>query len=229
LFDLDGTLLDIDVSVFLREYFAALGPVIAAMAGTPDPRDALSAIVASTDTMCEPHPGRTNREVFHERFLELTGVDLDEPESARRVERFYAETFPSLGKAHGPQPGGATAVLAAHASGRAVALATNPIFPRSAVDERMRWAGLEQAWFRVVTSYENMRACKPQVEYFEQTAEMLGIEPEECLMVGDDPTLDFGAARIGMRTFYVGTDPDVDSTWRGTLSDLALLLERLES
>jgi FMN phosphatase YigB (HAD superfamily) len=169
LFDLDGTLLDIDIDAFLRGYFSALGPVVATLGTSADPHSALKAVLASTDTMCRPHPGRTNREVFHERFLELTGVDLDEPVAAAAIARFYSESFPPLGEGHGPRPGGIDAVHAARHSGRRVALATNPIFPRAAVDERMRWAGLAQEWFDVVTSYENMRACKPQIEYFEQT------------------------------------------------------------
>ncbi len=140
LFDLDGTLLDIDIDSFLREYFSALGPVLAQLAGTADPAVAIRAILASTDTMCEPHAGRTNRDVFHERFRALTGVDLDEPETAGAVRRFYAEVFPTLQRTHGPRPGGSAAVGAAREAGLAVALATNPIFPRAAIDERMRWA-----------------------------------------------------------------------------------------
>ena len=154
--------------------------------------------------MCEPHAGRTNRDVFHERFRALTGVDLDEPETAGAVTRFYAEVFPTLQRTHGPRPGGSAAVGAAREAGLAVALATNPIFPRAAIDERMRWAGLRQEWFDLVTSYENMHACKPASDYFAQTAELLGVRPDECLMVGDDPNLDLAADRIGMSTYYVG-------------------------
>jgi len=228
LFDLDGTLLDIDLAAFLRGYFTALGPVVASLSEHTDATGALEAVLASTDAMCRHHPGRTNRAVFHERFLALTGVDLDEASCAERVARFYSETFPALGEGHGPRSGGVDAVHSARRSGRAIALATNPIFPRAAVDERMRWAGLEQPWFDVVTSYENMSACKPQLEYFEQTAALLGVEPAECLMVGDDADLDLAAANAGMSTYYVGEDRSARSTWRGSLAELALLLDELE-
>ncbi len=36
--------------------------------------------------------------------------------------------------------------------------------------------GLDQDSFRVVTSYENMHACKPQPEYFLETAALLGVD-----------------------------------------------------
>jgi len=228
LFDLDGTLLDIDLDGFLREYFSALGPVLAELTGSTVPADAISAVIESTNAMCMPHPGKTNRDVFHGRFLDLTGTDLDDPVIASAVNRFYAETFPSLRGAHQPREGGIAAVHAAIDAGFTTGLATNPIFPRAAIDERMRWAGLEQEWFELVTSYENMGACKPQPEYFVQAASMLGLPTAECLMVGDDPSLDMTASRAGMRTFFVG-DGDVDADWTGSLEDLADLLRRLGS
>ncbi len=229
LFDLDGTLLDIDIDSFLREYFSALGPVLARLAGTVDPADGIRAVLASTETMCEPHPGRTNRDVFHERFRALTDVDLDEPEPAGAVERFYAEVFPALQRTHGPRPGGCAAVGAAREAGLVVALATNPIFPRAAIDERMRWAELRQEWFDVVTSYENMHACKPASDYFAQTASLLEVRPEECLMVGDDASLDLAADRIGMSTYYVGAQSGVAGTRRGSLDELARYIGELAS
>jgi len=228
LFDLDGTLLDIDLDAFLREYFSALGPVLSELTGSAEAGGAISAVIESTDEMCRPHPGQTNRQVFHRRFLELTGADLDEATVAGAVERFYVEDFPALRGTHGPRAGGISAVLAAIEAGLATGLATNPIFPRAAIDERMRWAGLQEEWFQVVTSYENMHACKPQSEYFAETSSLLGIPAAECLMVGDDPVLDMSATRAGMRTFFVG-DGDVDADWTGTLEDLVDLLGRLDS
>jgi len=225
LFDLDGTLLDIDLDGFLREYFSALGPVLADLTGS-QPADAISAVIECTNAMCMPHPGKTNRQVFHTRFLDLTGIDLDDAVIASSVDRFYAETFPSLRGEHRPRQGGIAAVRAAIDAGFTTGLATNPIFPRAAIDERMRWAGLEQEWFELVTSYENMSACKPQPEYFVQAASMLGLPAAECLMVGDDRSLDMTASRAGMRTFFVG-DGDVDADWTGSLEDLADLLRRL--
>ena len=60
LFDLDGTLLDIDLDSFLGDYFGALGPVLAKITGLPA-RSALGALRHATNAMFEPHPGRTNR------------------------------------------------------------------------------------------------------------------------------------------------------------------------
>ena len=194
LFDLDGTLLDIDLGRFLREYFTALGPVVAEVLGLEDPQDGLKVVLAGTDAMSLPHPGRTNREAFNARFHELTQTDLNLEEYALPFERFYRDVFPGLRRDFGPMRGARGALQSCHELGHRVAIATNPIFPRSAIDERMRWAGISDVEVHVITSYEEMHATKPDASYFAETAAMLGVEPGDCLMVGDDRSLDMPAA-----------------------------------
>lgn len=228
LFDLDGTLLDIDLDGFLRAYFLALGPVVGGLSRTVAPREAIAAVLSSTDAMCRPHPGETNRAVFNATFAAATGVDLGDACAVKVIDAFYRDQFPALQGSHGPRRGGLGAVRAALDSGLLTALATNPIFPRAAVDERMRWAALEQEWFDLVTSYENMHACKPHKAYFLEVAAALDVPPTDCLMVGDDPTLDMSAAEAGMKTFYVAQGDGAGSDWRGSLDDVAALLAALD-
>jgi FMN phosphatase YigB (HAD superfamily) len=227
--DLDGTLLDIDLGEFLGDYFAALGPVIAGLAVGISPKSAVAAVNEATDAMHATHVGKSNREVFNEVFLSLTDVVLDSPRVAAAVDEFYSCAFPLLKKGHTAMRGASEAVLAARQAGLLTALATNPIFPRAAIDERIRWAELDQEWFDVITSYEVMEACKPSPRYFEQVASMLNVDPASCLMVGDDPELDLPASEAGMMTFYVG-HRDVDSAERrGALRELPLLFGELLS
>jgi len=74
-----------------------------------------------------------------------------------------------------------------------------------------------------------MHATKPLSGYYSQTARMLGVDSRNCLMVGDDRTLDMAAADIGMRTFYVGNAPIPAADYSGSTADVASLLERLVS
>ncbi len=226
LFDLDGTLLDIDLSSFLDEYFQALGPVLARLTGS-DPQQALDALMRATAAMCEPHDGRTNADVFNETFTSITGVDLSAHRAADSVETFYRDVFPSLKSTHGPRPGAHECVASARALGLRTALATNPIFPRAAIMERLRWAELDESCFDVVTSYEDSEACKPLPRYFRQVSEQLDVSTAQCLMVGDDPVLDMAAADVGMQTFLVDAPPDAAWRWSGSLADLRGLLERI--
>ena len=221
LFDLDGTLLDIDLDAFLPVYFGALGPVIANLTGST-PSAAIRAVMDSTNAMMLPHPGTTNRQTFDARFIELTGVDLEHEDGL--ITEFYTKVFPTLGSGLGPTDGARRAVQTAIDAGLLVTVATNPIFPAAAVSERIRWAGLGDIAFSLVTTYEIMHACKPDPAYFHETALMLGVDTSECLMVGDDAMLDMGAAKAGMATFFVGATGGETADYRGNLNELAELL-----
>lgn len=222
LFDMDGTLLDIDLGSFLRRYFAGLGRIAAvSFPGI----DVLPAILASTTTMQETHPGRTNREVFYADFRARTGLDLEEHWPV--FERFYQEVFPTLHDSEGPHAGARLVVETALGLGMRVAIATNPIFPQVAQRTRLGWAGLDDLDLPVVTSYEHMHACKPDPAYFLETAALIGADPRACIMVGDDRSLDLAAGDVGMHTFYVGGEAGAHADWSGSLTDLAALLPRV--
>lgn len=222
LFDLDGTLLDLDLEDFLGRYFEALEVASLPLATDVSPAALMRGLKTAVGMMMQPHPGRTNRDVFFESMRSLTGVDLEHNWGV--YERFYAEVFPTLQGSARPAAGGREAVLSALRLGMEVAIATNPIFPREAIMTRLAWAGLADLDLPVITTYEVMEATKPLAGYFRQTAEMLGVHPADCLMVGDDRRLDLPAADVGMRTYYVGADPDAASHMRGTLHELAALL-----
>jgi len=227
LFDLDGTLLDIDLQGFLRDYFGALGPAMVGLAPDRSPEDVVAAVISGTEAMSAPHAGQTNAAAFHARFLELTGVDLDAPSAEAVIDEFYATRFPELRKSYRAHAGADVVVRAARDAGCRVALATNPIFPRAAIAERARWAGLDIADFDFVTTYEVMHATKPRAEYYREIATVLGVSPSECLMVGDDALLDLPAGDVGMTTWYVGRQSAAPSDWSGPLRDLARVLPAL--
>ncbi len=225
LFDLDGTLLDIDMGAFLRRYFDALAETVAQLVPAGQVENAMQALNDATEAMIRPHPGVTNKDVFHREYLRLTGVDIDA--NADVFSRFYEERFPSLGGGTGPVAGAEEALAAAEEIGLRIAIATNPIFPLRAVEHRLSWAGIDPSRAHAITAYECMHACKPLRAYFDETAQMIGVEPRDCLMIGDDPILDMSAVDSGMATFSVGEAPSPHATYRGTLEDLPDLLERI--
>ncbi len=222
LFDLDGTLLDIETDRFMERYFAALRAVrVPGHDGS-----VFKAVWVATEAMMDRHPGVTNEDAFWARFLEMSGGSRDDFEPT--FETFYRDVFPSLRGSAGPRAHAREAVTTALEAGFAVAVATNPLFPRVAIEHRIGWAGLADLLDRVhVTTYENATATKPLPAYFEETAAALGARPDECLMVGDDAELDLPAAKTGMRTFYVGPDPMAPAGDRGDLGDLVEMLGRL--
>ncbi|MDA3937062.1 MAG: HAD family hydrolase [Actinomycetota bacterium] len=225
LFDLDGTLLDIDLEMFLAAYYRELVPVITTVVPSIASDAAIPALENSVRAMMVPHPGRTNEEAFQARFLEITGHDIHDDREP--FDRFYAEVFPDLKGTAGPAAGARECVETALDLGLRVAVATNPIFPLAAIEHRLAWAGLDDLNVHAITSYESSCATKPHAEYYRETARRIEVDPLECLMVGDDRALDLAAADIGMRTFYVGSDENAVADYRGDLTQLTALLTQL--
>lgn len=226
LFDLDGTLLDIDIDAFIRRYFSRLGPVVARVAGGGiTPEQAIDVVMRATQAMMKPHPGKTNQTAFDDAFVQLTGADL--ALAYEEFLRFYETVFPTLGNGLGPVAGAVEAVECSLGLGLRVAIATNPIFPEVAIRQRMAWAGLSDLDIPLVTTFELMHSCKPSPAYFLETAALLGVEPADCLMVGDDPGLDLPAANVGMSTYAVGSIRQAEATYNGSLLELPQLLQRL--
>ena len=85
-----------------------------------------------------------------------------------------------------------------------VILATNPIFPDSAVESRLSWIGLNTSDFDDITTYTNCSFSKPNPKYFASILEKHGLQPEECLMVGNNVGEDIlPAAAVGIPTLLI--------------------------
>lgn len=225
LFDLDGTLLDNDMDVFLPHYFELLTARVAHIL----PADRFIAhLMQATEIMMANDGRATNEEVFAAAFYPLAGRSRREVEPV--LMAFYAEDFPKLRRYTRRKPQARRAVQQAFDLGCDVVVATNPLFPATAVQQRLEWAGVADFQYQLVTTYENSRAAKPNLRYFEQILETIDCPPGAALVVGDED-MDMVAAHLGCHTFLVpGPRTDLSPTTpepahRGTLADLNALLK----
>lgn len=95
----------------------------------------------------------------------------------------------------------------------AVAITTNPIYPQSAILERLEWAGLSSFIneFSLITHSDNMHFSKPHPAYYAEVIARIGIESDEAFMVGDSPTNDIEPAnKMGLCTFHVTDSNTLD-------------------
>jgi len=77
---------------------------------------------------------------------------------------------------------------------------------RTQVERKLAVLGLRDA-FQVVVTPDAGRAPKPHPDIFIQAAASIGLEPDQCLMVGDDLEADILPARqLGMKAFHVVRD-----------------------
>lgn len=199
LFDLDGTLLPMDQDKFVKSYFGLLAKKMAGFGYKPDAL--IDGVWKGTGAMVKNNGAKTNESVFWETFAHL--VKENAAEDIPIFEEFYRVDFQNVKDVCGCNPNAAKAVKRIKDMGLRTALATNPIFPSIATESRIKWAGLSPSDFEKYTSYENSHFCKPNPKYFAEVIEDLGVEPDECLMVGNDLGEDTPAESLGMKVFIV--------------------------
>lgn len=199
LFDLDGTLLPMDQEHFVKTYFKLLAARLAPLGY--EPGKLVDSIWTGTAAMVKNDGSRTNEEAFWETFTALCGDRVKRDRAV--IEDFYAHEFNQARAACGFNPAAAETVNRLKAAGVEVVLATNPIFPRTATQNRIRWAGLDPEDFQLFTTYENAHFCKPNPDYYREILKTIGRRPEECLMVGNDATEDGAAEQAGIPVFLL--------------------------
>jgi HAD superfamily hydrolase (TIGR01549 family) len=205
LLDLDDTLIDNSMDTFIPAYFGALEAFVA---GVVEPGRFIQELLKATRAMDgNDGTGLSNEEVFAAEFYPALGVPRDEMEPL--LARFYSEAFPQLAPLTGKRPAAPKVVEWARARGLQVVIATNPLFPRTAIEQRMAWGGVgvDLYDYELVTCYENSHATKSSPAYFLEIADSLGRRPGECLMVGDNWGWDVVCAgEAGIPSFWIATD-----------------------
>ena len=199
LFDLDGTLLPMDQDLFMKYYFGAL-----AMKLVPhgyDKDTLVNNVWAGTKAMVMNDGSKTNADAFWDKFCTLVGKDCRKDEPI--FDSFYRNEFIAAKNACQPTPAAKEIIDLIKASGKRLILATNPLFPAVATENRIGWAGLSSDDFELITTYENCHYCKPNPKYYVEILEKTGLAPEECLMVGNNADEDMIAETLGMKVFLL--------------------------
>lgn len=229
LFDLDGTLLPMDQEEFTNGYFRLLAAKMAPYGY--DPRQLVDALWQGVGAMVKNDGGAVNSERFWAVFDRAMGKNCraDEPV----FDGFYRNEFRQAVRFTQPSPLSAELARTARSKAEYVILATNPIFPRCGQVTRLGFVGLSDTDFHWVTDYENSRFCKPNPAYYQDILARFGLQPGECVMVGNDMEEDIvPAAGLGMETFLV-TDCLINPKGRalpaasGTKADVLAFLSAL--
>jgi len=223
LFDLDGTLLPMDMDVFIKAYFGGLAEYLAPYGY--EPKRLFEVIWRGTGKMIKNDGSCKNADRFWQSFTEAYGEEA-RLRDEHHIDRFYEEKFNEVSRSCGFTPEAAATVRKIKEMGLRVALATNPVFPRVATEKRIAWTGLSPDEFELFTAFENSSFCKPNPDYYREVIEKLGVSAEECLMVGNDVSDDGAAGALGMRVFFL-TDclinkdgVDISAYPHGSFADL---------
>ena len=234
LLDLDDTCLGNSMETFIPAYLDALGEHLAEYV---PPDKMVPTLLASTQLMLQnQRPDLSLKQVFDQAFF--PALEIDQDDFQEQIDSFYVEKFPSLEALTQFRPEAVQMVEGAFARGYNVVIASNPLFPLTAILQRLDWAGLprQKFPFRLIPSYESFFFAKPNTAFFAETLSRLGWPEGPVVMVGDDFNLDIAPARkMGIGTFWINNNehplnenPDV-SDGQGTLADLLPWLDATPS
>ena len=224
LFDLDGTLLPMVQDEFVKFYMPLLAKYYIKSGVQVDPKAFIGAVWKGYEAMVKNDGRRTNREAFWSFMGDILPTSIEESE--KLAVEFYGGDFNQAIQATSPTPLSDRIVKAAKERGMHTYLATNPVFPRCATMNRIRWAGLDADDFELITTYEDCSYCKPNVEYFRTILQTLELDPAECLMVGNDVEEDLVILDLGVKTYLVTDTMEnkknlpIHTDYQGTLADL---------
>lgn len=199
LFDLDGTLLPMNQDKFVKAYFTLLAKKLIPLGY--DPKTIAESVWKSTFSMVKNDGSKTNEQVFWEDFSKTYGEKAINDNSV--FEDFYKNEFECLKDVCGFNPLVAKTVKFLKENNYKLIAATNPLFPKVATFARLRWAGVSPDDFELVTTYEDSTFCKPNPKYYNEILQKLNLNPEECLMVGNDVGEDMVAKTLGINVFLL--------------------------
>jgi FMN phosphatase YigB (HAD superfamily) len=212
LFDLDDTLLGNEINTFIPTYVKKLAQRMSKVA---DADFLIKTLMAATRQMIENQsPDKTLEQRFDDAFYPALGVTRQQVQGT--IDDFYREDFPKLQSLTQVKPEAITTVQQLLQRGDKAAIATNPLFPRTAILQRLSWAGLppDEVPFSLIPAYDSFHFAKPNPAYYGEFLGQIGWPKLPVVMVGNDEELDIEAARqIGIPVFWM-TDHG-DSVWNG--------------
>lgn len=222
LFDLDGTLLPFDQEEFIHSYFKRLAIKLIPMGFEKD--SLMKAIWTGMEAMTRNDGTKTNEVAFWEVFEGLLHTKRELLEDVFRD--FYLNEFDGVKEVVKESINRKSLIDNLKSKGYQLVLATNPVFPREAVATRLSWINLSLDDFSYVTTFENSSYCKPNLGYYENILKVIGKQPDECVMIGNNTLEDMVSGKLGIITGLVTTNLenqnnyDVNQFTHGTLEEV---------
>lgn len=230
IFDLDGTLLPLNLELFMKLYFDGMSDAFKDM---ESPEEMMKKVMASTREMVMNTDHVTNETIFMDDFKKRVNGNLET--YIERFEAFYDDGFMKTKAATTISSEMVEAIGILKEKGYDLIIATNPLFPKKAISHRIKWAGLNEDDFKYVTCYEKNHYCKPNPMFYQEILDVNGVDPKDAMMVGNDVQEDLAAKKVGLPVYLIedyilnrtGETPDADH--RGDYRDFLTFVKNLEA
>lgn len=215
LLDLDETLIANPDGVFAAAFVQladdALAPRLGVSTLCPALRRMMQRLTAERTQITN------NLQLIHETLAESTQQPVELVSAA--LQAFYAEDYPALARWVSPVSGAQTLIDCLSNQQIAVVIATNPVYPSTAIQQRIGWGALDVRRAALITDASVMHFAKPDPAYYAEIIARLGVEPDEALVIGDHPTNDIASAQqVGLHTLQI--DPHTPNRLEAALQQV---------
>ncbi|MCE1255430.1 MAG: HAD family hydrolase, partial [Anaerolineae bacterium] len=199
LLDMDDTLISNSMDEFIPAYLKLLSACVA-----PDsPKPVVETLISASMAMAhKDSPVNTLEETFDSQFYPKVGRSKTDLQPS--INSFYRDYYPQLRSLTQSRPDAQTLVEELLKNKHQIVIATNPLFPATAISQRLDWAGFEsiKSQFIDITSYENYHFSKPHPQYYAEILAQLGWPEFPAVMIGNSYKDDIiPSEKIGLPAF----------------------------
>jgi FMN phosphatase YigB (HAD superfamily) len=217
LFDLDDTLLNLNMLEFIPAYFGGLGQAFSNLGSPQQIADQVKFAVDKMVSNQDPSIGL--HEIFSRHFYPPLGTT--EGENAETLAKFYSKDYPKLQPVTKQVAGLFDLIDWCKLQDAQMAIATNPLFPETATYQRILWAGINLDDFEYFTTFDNFHFTKPNLSYYAECLGRLGWPEGHIVMVGDNLTHDLVPMEsLGFPTFWINPPEESPARPYGELRDV---------
>lgn len=229
LIDLDGTLLDFNQDEFLRLYFTGIVKKFIPHGFEKD--IIMNAVYEGVKDMLNNDGSISNEEAFWNRFTYFL------PDNIYFFEKtfldYYNNEFNEIKNIVTDNLYCHMAIEELKKKNIDIIIATNPLFPKVATHNRIKWGKYNIDDFKLVTTYENSSFCKPNPKYYQEILDKIGKNVSECIMIGNDVSEDLIAEELGMDTYLITNNiinlknTDISKYKNGTYKDFYEFIKKI--
>lgn len=198
LFDLDGTLLHIDLDLFVKIYYSEMSTIFSNLV---DPFEFYGYVWLAASSIAEDDSRETNENKFINTISKMLNADANT--CRQLLEKFYNKDIPNISKTITSEPLMVECIHILKEKGYKLVVATNPVLPRKIIHHKMKLAGLDWKDFSYISTMENSHFCKPNVKYFGEILNNIKKEPQKCIMVGNNVQEDLIASQLNIENYLI--------------------------
>ena len=201
LFDLDGTLLPMNEEEFTKGYFALLYRCVMPFGYEKD--KFIGTVLKGTHFMRQNDGQCSNEEAFWKCFVSVYGADKLKDKAI--FDKFYLTDFAKTQAFCGENSKAKEIVEYCKKKYERLILASNPLFPKEAMEWRLKFAGLSPEDFDYISDYANSSYSKPNPKFLQELLDKNGLKPEEVVYFGNSEIEDGKPAKeLGIKVYMVG-------------------------